>query len=162
MKAKNCILSPVEGKIIYKKTKCDFLEFLKNRKVINVGIYLSPFNIHFFKSPIDGKIVKIWEIDGKILRMKNPFYEKFSKKIILEIRGKIRVFLIILPAKFFGRIMLFKKKGQKVFQGENLGFITLGSQVNLIVVNLPKTWKTIGKLKAKISIGGKLFCNSLE
>ncbi len=99
-----------------------------------VSIFLSLFNVHVNRSPVDGRISGIRYTPGSFL----PAYrEKASllneqNLILLETRnGPMAVKQI--AGVIARRIRCWKSAGDTVSRGERIGFITFGSRVDLIL-----------------------------
>ncbi|MBD3355476.1 phosphatidylserine decarboxylase, partial [Candidatus Woesearchaeota archaeon] len=163
-KGKN-IISPADGKIIsiipIKKERIK----IKKRKIgkINalvkdtlkegylISIFMSLFDVHVNRAPVDGKIISTKHTRGKFLPAYNlDALENEKNEIIIKnkILGKIKV---IQVAGFIARrIRCYVKKNQKIIKGERIGLINMGSQVTLIV---PKNIKLKIKKGQKVKAG---------
>ena len=165
LQSKNVILSPADGKIIYIKKKNSKL--LYNGKPIDVGgfiseenlseyqyaiaIYMSPFDVHINRSPIDGVVNEMVYVKGALFRTSSHNSELMNEKNIIAINNKkFRITIIQIAARFFGKIICNAKVGDKVHAGQQLGIITLGSQVNILI---PK----IKGLKLEVGEGKRVY-----
>ena len=99
-----------------------------------VSIFLSVLNVHVNRSPADARVAAVKYTPGSFLP---AFREKASEAneqnlITLDTdRGALAVKQIAgLIAR---RIRCWKKPGDRVAQGEKIGFITFGSRVDLYV-----------------------------
>ncbi|MFW9881185.1 MAG: phosphatidylserine decarboxylase [Candidatus Thorarchaeota archaeon] len=167
------IVSPADGKIVYiteiknnqipisiKGNKSIelvdvFKSGIKFKKGILIGIFLSPFDIHYQRSPISGKVRDIWYHKSKVnysmlimwLRIKfniRPFY-KASEHIIENERNIMHVknkefdcFIVQIADKLVNKIDCYVKKDNKVRIGQKIGMIRFGSQVDLFIPNMKK------------------------
>jgi len=106
-----------------------------------IQIMLTPFDVHYQKSPIDGTVTLISYTKGAFhnavkdaasLRCleneKNEmlFTRKFKNK-------KFSVKVIQIAGVLARRIVCFVHAGKEIKKGEDIGLITLGSQVSLII-----------------------------
>ncbi len=147
--AGNNIVSPADGKII------SILKVKNNKIRINKGflgkietlakdvakecyvisIFMSPFDVHVNRAPLDGKIISVRHEKGKYFAafsLKNSLMNE-KNEIIMENRkiGKVKVIQI---AGFLARrIICTVSRGEKVNKGQRVGSILLGSQVSLIL-----------------------------
>jgi len=116
-----------------------------------VSIFMSPFDVHINRAPIDGKILSVRHTEGSFYRADSE--EAFlneKTEIVLENKylGKIKILQI---AGFVARrIECFVKPKQTVVKGTRIGRIVHGSQVSLI---LPKKVKLTVKVYQKVTAG---------
>jgi len=145
----NNLVSPADGKIIR------ILKIKTDKTIINKGflgkietltkdiaeecyvisIFMSPFDVHFNRAPIDGKIKSTKHENGKFFAAfdlkKSLMNEKNEIVIKNKKLGKIKVIQI---AGFLARrIICSVSKNEKVNKGQKIGKIVLGSQVTLIL-----------------------------
>jgi phosphatidylserine decarboxylase len=170
----DCIISPADGKIneiIYSNKKnikinkgylgkIDIFANDTAKDYVAISIVMTPFNVHFQRSPIDGKIIDINYNKGK-------FENAVSKKIAINnennqilIIGKnnLKIKVIQIAGFLARRINCFVKLNQNVFKGQKIGFINLGSQVTLI---MPSKYKLLVK-KNDIVFGGETIIAKLK
>ena len=145
----NNVVSPADGKIInilkinknkvrIKKGLTGKIETLTEdiaKECYAVSIFMSPFDVHVNRAPIDGEVVSIKHEKGKFFAAydieKSLSNEKNEIIIRNEEIGKIKVIQI---AGFLARrIICSVKKNEKVNKGCKIGKIVLGSQVTLIL-----------------------------
>jgi len=168
LRIKNTILAPADGKVLYVKLIKDSVTVYKDDKKIKIeevtksnkvkikegyliAIHMSPFNVHINQSPIDGVIEKIFYKKGKFFRSSNENSELQNERNCIIIKNRaLRLIIIQIAAKFFGKIICNVKEGQKIKMGDVLGMITLGSQVDVLI---PK----IKNLKIKIRKKNKVY-----
>ena len=194
-KEKNAIVSPADGRIMYIKA-------LKGNKVICnkigqdieiselthdnkikilegwlIGIYMTPFDIHYTYSPLNGKIeninytktgsnlpmVDLWEyINFTIFRRAiDLFSRKFhfiNERMSISISGEgISAHVILIADKFVNKIRPFVKKEDDLNISQKLAFIERGSQVDLFI---PKKDIDIKVRSGKQVYGGKTIIAS--
>ena len=129
----NCIVSPADGKIIKIK---EFEDPDTKEKLQLVSIFLSVFNVHANRMPINGKIKSVKYIKGDFLA---AFDHKASDQnerteILIEANSGYMVVKQIagLVAR---RILCYAKENEKMYAGERLGFIRFGSRTDVILSN---------------------------
>ena len=127
----NCIVSPADGKIIKIK---EFEDPKTKEKLRLVSIFLSVFNVHANRMPVDGLIKSVEYIKGDFLA---AFDHKASEqnertKIYIEtIFGSMIVKQIAgLVAR---RILCYAKENENMLAGDRLGFIRFGSRTDIIL-----------------------------
>ena len=164
----NNIVSPADGKIISilktnnKKIKISkgFLGKIETmtkdiaKECYVISIFMSPFDVHINRAPIDGKIILVRHEKGKYFAAFNLEKSLMNEKneIIIENKkiGKIKVIQI---AGFLARRAICTvKKDEKVNKGQRIGRIVLGSQVTLIAPSK--------KIKLKIKEGQKVIAGN--
>lgn len=141
------LVNPADGKIIdiFESNKSQ-LKIKKHFGIIKaltkdvakecyvISIFMSPFDVHYNRAPIDGKVISIKHSKGKFLAANKLALENEKNEILLKTKiGNIKV--IQIAGLIARRIECFVKKGQSVKKGERIGLINLGSQV---VIILPK------------------------
>lgn len=143
------IVSPADGKIIrILKVRANKIRVSKGvlgkietltrgiaKECYVISIFMSPFDVHINRAPIEGKIKSINHENGRYFAAfdleKSLMNEK--NEIVIENKkvGKIKVIQI---AGFLARrVVCTARKEEKVNKGQRIGKILLGSQVTLII-----------------------------
>ncbi len=157
----NNIVSPADGKIINivkikkgnLKIKKGFGKVLSNTLTESylISIFMSLFNVHINRAPIDGEIPSIKHNKGKFFMAFNVEKSLLNENNEIIMKTKIGKIKIIQIAGFLARrIQCFVKKNQKVNKGKKIGRIVIGSQVTII---LPKKVKLLIKVGDKVKAG---------
>ncbi len=128
----NAIVAPADGKVVViEEVQAD--EYFTDRR-IQVSIFMSPLNVHVNRNPVTGDVVYSQYHKGKYLVAWHPksstenerhsvVYRKDGKEILVkQIAGAV--------AK---RICNYLQPGQQVKQTDEMGFIKLGSRVDLLL-----------------------------
>ena len=169
----NNIVSPADGKIIMilraaedeVRVNKGLLGKIKtltqdiSKECYVISIFMSPFNVHVNRAPIDGRIESIkhekgkyfaaFDLEKSLMNEKNEIIIK-NKKI-----GKIK--LIQIAGFLARRVISTVKKYEKVNKGQRIGRIVIGSQVTLI---LPfKEIKLRVKNKQKVKAGSTIIAD---
>ena len=161
----NNIVSPADGRVI------NILIVKEDNAIVNKGflgkiktltkgiakeccvisIFMSPFDVHVNRAPIDGKIESIKHEKGKYFaafNLEEPLMNEKNEIIIKNKKiGKVK--LIQIAGFLARRIICSVNKNEKVNKGQRIGKIVLGSQTTLI---LPSK-----KVKLKIVEGQKVI-----
>lgn len=182
----NTIVSPADGRIMYiYQVKNGLVVSNKNGEniVIDeiskttvkerngwlVGIYMSPFDVHFNYSPISGQaksifhyqtgfnlpMVDFWEyINFTLLRKAvNLFSRKFhliNERMTIEIiNEKISCVLILIADKFVDKITKYFNEEDNLVLGQKISFIERGSQADLFIVK--------DKLNFSVKVGQQVY-----
>lgn len=131
-KDSNNILSPADGRVM---SVSNFFEpdYLKSDS-IKVSIFLSIFNVHANKGPIDGIVEYVNYRPGKYLPAFKSHASEINEKNTIGIQGEgIKVLVSQITGFVARRIVCWVKKDDDVFQGENYGLIRFGSCTEIIV-----------------------------
>ena len=144
----NHIVSPADGKII-RIERIDDDEFGDSQLI---SIFLSIFNVHANRMPIDGSFLGVKYEEGKFLMAFDhracDENERNSIKIMTRI-GPIR--LVQIAGLLARRIICYAKEGESMKIGSRLGFMRFGSRIDLII---PST------VKLNVELGQKVMGNS--
>ena len=151
------IMKIKSGKVIINKGFLGKIQTLtKNiaKECYVISIFMSPFNVHVNRAPIDGKIISIKHEKGKFFAAFNLKRSLMNEKneIIIKNKEIDRVKVIQIAGFLARRIICTVSKDEKVNKGQKIGKIVLGSQVTLI---LPSK-----KVKLKARINQKVFGGS--
>ena len=106
----------------------------ENRQGTLVKIFLSVFNVHIQRSPVDGTVEDISYNKGKFLPAMNPAAFMDNEKNTLVIKnnkGSIEVSQI--AGIIARRIICWFKKGDTLAAGQRFGLICFGSQVDMLL-----------------------------
>lgn len=152
-------LEPAQEVIVIKKGVSASIndivrEDVKDTKIL-IGIFMSPFNVHYNRSPISGKIdfirhhppksknLHMGSMHFRTLMGWNPLYKDSlhiieNERTVTRISGEFKghslpVYVVQIAAKNVNGIDSYKPVGQTVDKGEIFGMIRIGSQVDLII-----------------------------
>lgn len=124
----NAILCPADGKILSVE-KIKHPEFSDN-DCYRIKIFLSIFNVHIQRSPIQGNISVIQYSPGKFLNALNDKASDDNENNLIGIEnGKIKIFVKQIAGVIARRIICYCKIGDWVDKGEKYGLICFGSRV---------------------------------
>ncbi|MCK5845991.1 MAG: phosphatidylserine decarboxylase family protein [Bacteroidales bacterium] len=145
----NHILSPADGTVVVVEKTVE-TEYL-NEKRIQVSIFMSPFNTHMNRYPISGDFIYNKYHDGKFLVAWDPKSSTDNERNTIVIKNdKITLLVRQIAGAVARRIRWYGKEGDKVNQGDQLGFIKFGSRVDLF---LPLDAKINVELDQKVRAG---------
>ena len=129
------VLSPADGRVL------DVIEIFEPRYLHypakRVSIFMSIFNVHVNRSPVEGKIEYLHYNPGKFM---SAFKEKASLDneqisigVIKKSQGEPdkKLLFTLIAGLIARRIVLWKKESDQVKKGERIGMIRFGSRVDL-------------------------------
>ncbi|MGM0582884.1 MAG: phosphatidylserine decarboxylase [Bacteroidota bacterium] len=100
---------------------------------ILVNIVMTPFDVHFQRAPIKGKVTKTKHTKGKFKNAvtKNIALENEHNEILIE--GELNIKIIQIAGFLARRIKCYVKTNNIINKGQVVGLINLGSQVTIIM-----------------------------
>lgn len=151
---KNLIISPADGKVM-SVIEIDEPTFI-NSRAIKVSIFLSIFNVHINRSPIEG-IVKHTEYkSGKFLPAFKSHASEINERNTIGIeKDGMRVLVHQITGFIARRIICWVKEGDSLKIGDRFGLIKFGSCTEIVVpTNVEIKVKPGDKVKGAITIIG--------
>jgi len=141
------ILSPCNGTV---------LELEEEGEVKIIRVFLSVFNVHLQRSPVDGTVMSVTHRDGKFFAAWDPRAQAQNEQNIITIQNDDGVYVVRQIAGFLARrCVSWVKSGDILKAGDKIGMIKFSSQVDL---HLPKSAvisvKPGDKVKAGITVVG--------
>jgi phosphatidylserine decarboxylase len=125
------VYAPADGKVVVIE-EADEPEYFKDRR-LQVSIFMSPLNVHVNRNPVSGKILFAKHHKGKYLAAWNPKASTENERttIVYETEAGQQILMRQVAGALAKRICHYVKDGDSVVQGEDMGFIKLGSRVDL-------------------------------
>lgn len=131
------VYCPADGKIVVIENTQE-PEVLKDER-IQVSIFMSPLNVHVNRNPISGKVTFFKYHPGAFYKAWNPKASTENERTTVMIENpKGQVLFRQIAGALARRIVWYVSQGDEVKQGEDMGFIKLGSRVDVF---LPKDAK---------------------
>ena len=147
-KGDNQIVSPADGKII-RIERIDDDEFGDSQLI---SIFLSIFNVHANRMPIDGSFLGVKYEKGKFLMaFDHKACDENERNSITIMTGIGPIRLVQIAGLLARRIICYAKVGESMKIGSRLGFMRFGSRIDLII---PST------VKLNVELGQKVMGNS--
>lgn len=141
------VIAPADGKIVM-VTDVDEPAFLHGRAT-RVSIFMSVFNVHVNRYPVDGVVLYVHYNKGKFL---NAAAEKSSlenEQMSVGIEsGPHRVLVRQIAGLLARRIVNYSREGEQVTQGERMGIIRFGSRVDVFLPTAASIRAKVGDLTA--------------
>ncbi|MEI8032080.1 MAG: phosphatidylserine decarboxylase [Chlorobiaceae bacterium] len=133
------ILAPADGKIL--------LVCPHDASSTLVSIFMSPFNVHVNRIPIDGEVKRLTYHPGKFMMAFDHRSMESNEKMEIEIEsGDIRVIFSQVSGFLARRIVCDLKEGELVKAGSRFGMIRFGSRVDLILPARAKVQVKVGDI----------------
>jgi len=146
------ILSPADGRVIYikslknasfpiavkKGTNISLTEFTGEPFPLEygfqIGIMMSFLDVHINRAPIAGKVTRIKRVPGVFRSLKHMDSLLENERVFSIIESQeVRVGLVQIASRLVRRIVPFINEGDDVRQGDRIGMIRFGSQVDLLI-----------------------------
>ena len=119
------IVSPADGRVV---------RIQKEGETTRVSIFLSIFNVHVNRSPIEGAVTEIRYRKGKYRAAFNDLASAENEQNLLIIQGDgIRIECTQIAGLVARRIVCWKKAGDTLGRGEKFGLIRFGSRTDLLL-----------------------------
>lgn len=122
-----------------------------------VQIFLSVFDVHIQRSPVDGVIKEMHYQKGAFLPAMHPnAYQKNEKNILVIENDKGTVVVSQIAGILARRIISWFKKGDSLMMGQKFGIICFGSQVDMLLPGSVSVKVVKGeRVKAGITVIGE-------
>jgi phosphatidylserine decarboxylase len=140
---KGLIVAPATGKIVEIKPVKE--PYFLGSEATRVAIFLSVFDVHVQRAPIDGEIKFVQYNKGRFLdaRHANASTENENRVVGLESADGFRVTVRQIAGLIARRIVGWADQGATLARGERFGMIRFGSRVELF---LPPGTEIIAKV----------------
>lgn len=126
------VYCPADGKIVVIENSLE-PEVLKDER-IQVSIFMSPLNVHVNRNPISGKVTFFKYHPGAFYKAWNPKASTENERTTVMIENpKGKVLFRQIAGALARRIVWYVSQGDEVKQGEDMGFIKLGSRVDVFL-----------------------------
>ncbi|WP_165042473.1 phosphatidylserine decarboxylase family protein [Dysgonomonas sp. ZJ709] len=144
----NTIVASADGKVVAIEEVYEG-EYFKDKRII-VSIFMSPFNVHANWFPINGKVLMAKHHPGRFMAAYLPksSTENERSTIVLETEDrKHQLLLRQVAGAMARRIVTYPQAGDEAHIDEHLGFIKLGSRVD---VYLPLGTEIVVEMDQKV------------
>jgi len=152
------VVSPADGLVTYiGSAKSPIENNLDKNNYTKISIFLSVFDVHVNRMPLDASISSINYIPGKFL---NATLEKSSKdnerNIIYAKNNEGNFYIVQIAGLIARRIVCNLKNNQEVLKGDRIGIIKFGSRVDLY---LPQNYNILIS-KGQRVVGGETIISN--
>jgi phosphatidylserine decarboxylase len=127
----NIVVAPADGKIVVIEEVQENRYFHDRRLMIS--IFMSPFNVHANWFPVDGKVKFVHHEDGNFHKAWLPkaSEENEHADIMIETPDGQDVLCRQIAGAVARRIITYARENEECYIDEHLGFIKLGSRVDV-------------------------------
>ena len=144
------VVSPADGKIV--KITAVGQGQVSQRQV---SIFLSVFNVHVNRAPIEGELEKLEYRRGRFKVAFDDEASRVNEQNILTIRGRDATLVMKQIAGLIARrVVCWKQAGQKLQRGEVIGLIRFGSRVDLM---LPENANVLVRVGDRVKGGSSVI-----
>lgn len=149
------VIAAAEGHIVH-VIETDEPMYVKERSV-RISIFLSVFDVHVNRYPIDGAVELVHYNKGKFLHAADEKASLDNEQSSVGMRGpRGRVLVRQIAGLIARRIVTDSKPGERVKQGDRLGLIRFGSRTDVF---LPLSARPVVKVKPgdRVRVGGTVL-----
>ena len=139
------VVAPADGKIVVVE-EAEENEFFHDKRLM-ISIFMSPLNVHANWFPIDGKVKFVHHQNGNYHKAWLPkaSEENEHSDIMITTPDGEDVLVRQIAGALARRIVTYAKEGEDCYIDEHLGFIKLGSRVDVFLPLTAKACVTIGQ-----------------
>jgi phosphatidylserine decarboxylase len=132
------VVAPADGKIVVVE-EAEENDYFHDKRLM-ISIFMSPLNVHANWFPVDGKVKFVKHFNGNYHKAWLPkaSEENEHADIMIETPDGQEVLVRQIAGALARRIVTYAKEGEECYIDEHLGFIKLGSRVDVF---LPLTSK---------------------
>jgi phosphatidylserine decarboxylase len=126
------VVAPADGKVVaIEEVEAD--EYFSDRR-IQVSIFMSPLNVHVNRNPVSGDVMYSEYHKGKYLVAWHPKSSTENERhtVVYKANGK-ELLIKQIAGAVAKRIVNYLEEGQKVKQGDEMGFIKFGSRIDVLL-----------------------------
>ncbi len=131
----HAVLAPADGKVVEIR-EIEFDEYIDG-PAVQIGIFLSLFNVHVNRSPRPARVIGLSYRRGKFLNAGRPEASTENEQLAVRLEetgGSERPLIVRqITGLIARRIVCWLKPGDTLFSGEVFGMIKLGSRTELVL-----------------------------
>jgi phosphatidylserine decarboxylase len=138
----NAVVAPADGTVIVVQR---VPETPLGCEALKISIFMSVFNVHVNRAPLDGRVVSIDYYAGKFLDARDGRASSENERngVVLETAAGVRIAFVQIAGLIARRIICYPKAGDSLARGARYGLIRFGSRVD---VYLPADVEPLVKL----------------
>ena len=150
------VYAPADGEVVVIE-ETEEAEYFQDKRV-QISIFMSPLNVHVNRNPVGGEVKYCRYHPGKYLVAWHPKSSTDNERSTVVLNnGKWDILIRQIAGAMARRIRTYVEAGQQVTQGEDMGFITFGSRVDVFLPLDAKIRVKIGdKVKGNLDVLAEL------
>ncbi|MBP5778041.1 MAG: phosphatidylserine decarboxylase family protein [Prevotella sp.] len=127
------VVAPADGKIVVVE-EADENDYFHDKRLM-ISIFMSPWNVHANWFPVDGKVKFVKHFDGNYHKAWLPkaSEENEHSDIMITTPDGEDVLVRQIAGAVARRIVTYAKEGEECYIDEHMGFIKLGSRVDVFL-----------------------------
>lgn len=151
------IIAPADGRVVVIEPVQEHEYFHDER--LQVSIFMSPFNVHANWYPVEGNILVSEHQKG---RHQGAWLPKSSTEnerslVVIETPSKLQIAVRQVAGAMARRIVTYAKAGKMAQRNQHMGFIKLGSRVDLYLPKNTEMFVAVGEaVRGNETILGRL------
>lgn len=136
------VVAPADGTVIVVERVS---ETPLGTEALKISIFMSVFNVHVNRAPLDGRVIDIAYYPGRFLDARDGLASSENERnaVVLETAAGIRIAFVQIAGLIARRIICYPKVGDTLVRGARYGLIRFGSRVD---VYLPADVEPLVKL----------------
>lgn len=124
------VVSPADGRVV----AVALVDERIDESPTQISIFLSPLDVHINRSPIAGEIVDVVYKPGAFHIASRDIASVENEQNVVTVRGeKLTIVFRQIAGVIARRIVLWKKKGDRVAMGERVGLMKFSSRMDVIL-----------------------------
>jgi len=124
------VVSPADGRVV----AASRVDEGASNSPTQISIFLSPLDVHINRAPIGGEIVDVAYKPGEFHIASRDIASVENEQNIVTIRGEnLTIVFRQIAGVLARRIVLWKKKGDRVAMGERVGLMKFSSRMDVIL-----------------------------
>ena len=139
------VVAPADGRVVVVE-EAEENEYFKDKRLM-ISIFMSPLNVHANWFPVDGKVKFVHHQNGNYHKAWLPkaSEENEHADIMITTPDGEDVLVRQIAGAMARRIVTYAKEGEECYIDEHLGFIKLGSRVDVFLPLTARACVTIGQ-----------------
>ena len=124
------VVAPADGRVIVVER---VPETPLGTEALKISIFMSVFNVHVNRAPLDGRVVAIDYQQGKFLDARDGRASSQNERngVLLETASGVRIAFVQIAGLIARRIICYPKVGDALVRGTRYGLIRFGSRVDV-------------------------------
>lgn len=153
----NFLIAPADGTVVVIEPTMENEVF--HEKKLQVSIFMSPFNVHANWYPIEGTVLRSEHQKGshQAAWLPKSSTENERSLVVIETPNKVQIAVRQIAGAMARRIVTYAKVGDQSHRNTHLGFIKLGSRVDMYLPLDTEMFVEVGdRVTGNETIVGKL------